>query len=547
MAKAKSSLDLISRSHGSNPSHPPLSFTLTKLEDGALKQGKDSLLRELQSVQEALRAYQDRVRSLEEERDKAGEDVRNFREAQHSALVKTNEANQRLTDSLRTQTGLHDEERDVLSSKSVRLEKTVANLRTQLASAAANKDRFLQEKLDLHQQVQHLTLELERALRGREGFDDQVADLHTELASTKSQANRQDQEKVLLKENLAAIKQVNEKLTSELGEYRRRLELYQDQLHQLQAEKVIFSNQIEALETERGQLVSEKEILLTAVQTGGKTHEDELLALRQNCKELRVSEAELKELRGRLEAELQRKTEELAAVTLEQRQTAQHWKGKWHEAALALKAKEKELQLALVKQQGNNEKVDTSADCESFAADLEELSELRATLARMTAERAQLKKQQAESERIIHLLQLQRDITSDSALQGSPKFSSKLENLHAELQRSQDRMDELEKEKIEMETELKKFKLESIPLARVELHACKQELELEKIRSQKLQQQVCDLKRATQLLVEQNQPNQAAVVHRAQRRQTAVTEGNPCDLDPGCNWSVQLLKKNFKV
>ncbi|XP_041034159.1 sodium channel and clathrin linker 1 [Carcharodon carcharias] len=217
MAKAKSSLDLINRSHGSNPSHPPLSFTWTKLEDGALKQ-----------------------------------------------------------------------ERDVLSSKSVRLEETVTNLRTQLASAAANKDRFLQEKLDLHQQVQHLTLELERALRGREGFDDQVADLHMELASTKSQANRQDQEKVLLKENLAAIKQVNEKLTSELSESRRRLELCQDQLHQLQAEKVIFSNQIEALEMERGQLVSEKEILLTAVQTGGKTQEDELLTLRQNCKELRV-------------------------------------------------------------------------------------------------------------------------------------------------------------------------------------------------------------------------------------------------------------------
>ncbi|GCB84300.1 hypothetical protein scyTo_0024962 [Scyliorhinus torazame] len=71
--------------------------------------------------------------------------------------MKTNEANQRLTDSLRVQTGLHDEvnelrlkyskaslEKDVLSSKSVRLEESVANLRTQLTSAATKKERFLQ-------------------------------------------------------------------------------------------------------------------------------------------------------------------------------------------------------------------------------------------------------------------------------------------------------------------------------------------------------------------------------------------------------------------
>ncbi|GCB59991.1 hypothetical protein scyTo_0009087 [Scyliorhinus torazame] len=401
MAKTKSSLDLISHSHGTNPSQTSL-FSLTKLEDGPLKQGKDRLLRELQSVRETLRVYQDRMRSLEEERDKASEDFRNFRE-------------------------------------------------------------------------------------------------------------------------------VNEKLTSELGESRRRLELCQDQLHQLQAEKKIVSNQIEALETERGQLVSEKEMLLTAVQSDDKAHEDELLALRQNCKELWASEADLREHRGCLEAELERKAEELAAITLEQHQVAQHWKEKWQETAEALKAKEKELHLATVKPQGKNEKADLSGGCESFAADLEELLELRATLTRMTAERVQSRKQQEESERIIHLLQLQRDINSESTLQGSPSFAGKLDDLHVELQRSRDRIHELEKEKVEMEKELKKFKLESTPLARVELHACKQELELEKIRSQKLQHQVCDLKRTTQL---QNQSSQAAAAHQVRRRQIAASEGKPFCLDP---------------
>ncbi|XP_078055941.1 uncharacterized protein LOC144480408 [Mustelus asterias] len=178
---------------------------------------------------------------------------------------------------------------------------------------------------------------------------------------------------------------------------------------------------------------------------------------------------------------------------------------------------------------------DLSGDCESVAADLEELFELRATLSRMMAERAQSQRQQEESERIIHLLQLQRDIGNDSALQGSSSFSKKLESLHTELEQSHERIHELEKENVELETELKNFKLESTPLTRVELHACKQELELEKVRSQKLQHQVCNLKRTTQLLAEQNQPSQAAVTHEVRRRQTAVSEGNPCNPDPDSN------------
>uniref|UniRef100_UPI00398EA9DF cingulin isoform X2 n=1 Tax=Pristiophorus japonicus TaxID=55135 RepID=UPI00398EA9DF len=550
MAKAKSSLDLISR--GSVPSPPAHTFSSPNLGEVALKQfpgghqGKDSLPRELVSMRDTLRVYQERVRSLEEDRDKAGEDMRSFQEAQHSVLLQTSEANQRLTDSLRAQTGLHDElndlrlkyseaslERDLFSSKSVRLEEAVTNLKTKLAGAAANKDRFFQEKLELHGQVQQLTLELERAQRGREGFDDQVSDLHVELVSTKSRANRQDQEKVLLKEKLAVIKQVNEKLTCELGEFRQRLDQCQGQLHRLEAEKKIFSRQIEALDTERGQLVSEREMLLTTVQADDRSHQEELLALKKSCRELRVSEAELRERSQRLEAELQRRTEELATVTVEQQQVAQHWQAKWQDTAIALKAKEKELQLAAAKNQTRSEKADLLGDCEVFEADLEELIELRAALARMTVERAQLIKQQEESGRVIHLLQLQKDIAGDTAPRGSPKFSSTLENLRTELQRNHNRIHELEKEKSEMEMELKKFKLESAPLVRVELDACKQELELEKSRSRKLQDQAHDLRQAAQLLVTPKQPSQVGASPKAGRRWSALSEG-----DPDCNPSV---------
>ncbi|XP_078285837.1 uncharacterized protein LOC144610803 isoform X3 [Rhinoraja longicauda] len=489
MAKAKSSLDLLSHEHKPLPLSPSRTLTWVPKSEDAVKQ------------------------------------------AQQSVLVKSNEANQRLTDSLRAQTDLHDElndmhlkynkasvARDLLAAKLERLEESVTNLKTKLEDVAADKDRFFQEKLDLHKCVQHLTLELERALRGREGFDDQVSDLHEELLTTKSQANRQDQEKVVLKEKLAATSQVNEKLSGELGELRQTLGLRQTRLHHLEAEKKLLVNQVQALDNERTQLVGENEELLAAGLVDNKAHREELQALKEDCTELRASEGLQRERSKGLEAELQQKVEELTMVTLEQGQVAQQWKERWHETSCALKAKEKELQLAALRQLTKKEKAELLGDCEIFSADLEELIELRTELARATAEKAQLRRQQEESGRIIDLLQLQKDISSDSALRGSTRGTGSLESVRAELQKNRNQIHDLEREKSEMETELKKFKMQSAPLVRVELDACRQQLELERNRSSKLQQQVQELQARVSQKVQSRQagsPGEGACVQEA--------------------------------
>ncbi|XP_078285843.1 uncharacterized protein LOC144610803 isoform X8 [Rhinoraja longicauda] len=408
--------------------------------------------------------------------------------------------------------------RDLLAAKLERLEESVTNLKTKLEDVAADKDRFFQEKLDLHKCVQHLTLELERALRGREGFDDQVSDLHEELLTTKSQANRQDQEKVVLKEKLAATSQVNEKLSGELGELRQTLGLRQTRLHHLEAEKKLLVNQVQALDNERTQLVGENEELLAAGLVDNKAHREELQALKEDCTELRASEGLQRERSKGLEAELQQKVEELTMVTLEQGQVAQQWKERWHETSCALKAKEKELQLAALRQLTKKEKAELLGDCEIFSADLEELIELRTELARATAEKAQLRRQQEESGRIIDLLQLQKDISSDSALRGSTRGTGSLESVRAELQKNRNQIHDLEREKSEMETELKKFKMQSAPLVRVELDACRQQLELERNRSSKLQQQVQELQARVSQKVQSRQagsPGEGACVQEA--------------------------------
>lgn len=128
------------------------------------------------------------------------------------------------------------QEKELLSSKVLRLEEKVSDLTLRLKIAQSDKERYMQvrmvtvwyrsvaffpfiftvlfklpciqEKLELHRRTQELSLELERSQRGREGFNDQVSDLHIELVGAKAQANRQDQEKVQMKEELVMLKQV---------------------------------------------------------------------------------------------------------------------------------------------------------------------------------------------------------------------------------------------------------------------------------------------------------------------------------------------------
>ncbi|KAK6475322.1 paramyosin-like [Huso huso] len=447
------------RSAGSSLSdpltHSALTTTFSRTQDHILKQGRERAEREAQEARQALRRSQDRAEALEAERDRALQQIQACQQGQLTVLSQTNETNQRLTTSIRAQSNLHEElndlrtefsqvslEKELLSSKVVRLEENVADLKMKLTGAVADKDRFLQEKAELHQHVQVLQLELERAQRGREGFTDQVCDLHVQLVGAKTQVNRQDQEKILTTEELCLVKQVNVRMSTELAEAKQRLEAALKQLHQLGAEKVIYTNQISALETERCQLIGEKEVLMS-VEGGGA--EEELQELRDSqdrlqtvnqqllvrCQGLEaglcVKEAELQQK----EEELCRKEAELLSQGEEQQQVAQHWKERWQEAAVALRSKDEELEEA-------HSKLQSPADTSQHREEARQLA-------------------------------------------------SDVERLQSVVHRNQEKIQRLLREKAEAESELRRAKQESSSLLRVELDACKQQLELERSRSQALQ------------------------------------------------------------
>ncbi|XP_035250896.1 paramyosin-like isoform X2 [Anguilla anguilla] len=450
---------------GSATYSSPLSKTLPSTQEDFSKQRRRQMERELREAREALRDAQESLQSLDEEKDQALQELHSAKESQLAVQTQVEEAKQRLNSAMRTQSELQDQlsearshlgqtglERDLLSSKVLRIEDCLEDVKLKLSTAMADKDRLMQEKVELHQRVQSLELQLERAQHGREGYTDQVCELHGELVDTKSHVNRLEQEKVQMKEELVTLKELHKTGSTELGEARQRLEAVLGQLHELEAEKVIHTNQIVALETERSQLIGEKEELVSS--------QEEVTELRKSCHKLRESQNSLllenQELQSKCqaqeagifgkeaelrqkEAQLQQREEDhaqteadMAQEVEEQRRVGSHWKERWQETAVALRTAQDQLEDARRQH---------------------------------SAEMSQLRQEAAQ-------------------------LAQELEKVQREAQSSQEQMQAMLQQKADMEAELNRVKKEGGALVKVELDACRQQLDLEKNRSQALLRQL---------------------------------------------------------
>ncbi|XP_063782436.1 uncharacterized protein LOC134932184 isoform X2 [Pseudophryne corroboree] len=468
-----------------------------ELMNQKISMGNDEVNKELKTARENLVYFRNRVKVLEAEKNQAVEELRKLREGSQLSLSQMNEANQRVTDTLRTRHDLHDElaglqlnfnninlEKELLSSKVMRLDEKVSDLTFRLKAAQTDRERFLKEKLDLHRRAEELSLELERAQRGREGFNDQVSDLHIELVGAKAQANRQDQEKVQMKEELGMLKQVNEKLTIDLGQTQQSLQSALEELHHTQAEHKISSNLAAALEVERKQLLEEKQMLMAAMENDEES---------ESVQELRALQTQAQEERDKLHARcneleltLEQAHEQLGSQIQEQQQVTLYWKERWQQTAVNLKNTEEVLEQERAQcQKAADKNTELLQDCEMFQADNEELSELRSAVSRLKEENNQLLQHNKALEQKQHL---------HNSLQESPEtMTAQLMDIYRELQEAHEKIKELERELSGKESEMRKLKTESGSILRIELDACRQQLELERSRREVLQCRVTEL------------------------------------------------------
>ncbi|XP_059391678.1 myosin-9-like [Carassius carassius] len=363
----------------------PLSRTLPAAKDQTLREEQRQAEKEMKKLREALRRAEERTDDLEYEKESALRQLCSSEERKHEAINQAEELEQSLSSSIQTQKELEDQlnesrsclgqmelEKDLFSTKTQRLEDNLNDLKIKLSGALMDKGCLVQEKAELHQRVQALDLQLQREQRSRQGFSEQVCELHAELSQAKSQTDKQKMETMLMKEELLSIKELNEKLSSDLTKATERLQVTLNQLHELEAEKLIQTNQIVALDTERLQLIGEKEELRKTFDDGlhekmielGERFcqhrklkdnlEQENQALQLKCQDLekkvQISEAGYKhkeEEQHQMRAESEQEKEEL-------RKLAAHWNERWLDVAMTLCSTQTELNELKSQQQVND-------------------------------------------------------------------------------------------------------------------------------------------------------------------------------------------------
>nr|XP_020659491.1 myosin-11-like [Pogona vitticeps] len=286
--------------------------------------GKKNVGQELSALQESLATHKKRIKALEAKQKEMAQQLSTAKEGQRTAFSQISKAEHSTTNPPQSNETLREGER-------IRLR-------------AAHSSICL-EKVELHRQVQHLTSELECARKQQEGIGEQVSALHSELLNTKTQANHQEKEKVLMKEELELTTQVKEELSSEVTESRQRLEELLEKVHHLEAEKEILESHIQALENDQTQLLQEKEKSAPQNQTGDVPLQDGCGHHRPSRESQALLEKEKSLLQARcleLEEALHRKQEEMENQLAEQQQISKSWRDRWEQATAALKSKEEQ-------------------------------------------------------------------------------------------------------------------------------------------------------------------------------------------------------------
>ncbi|KAI7811914.1 putative trichohyalin-like, partial [Triplophysa rosa] len=399
--KMRSNLERRNPPASPNPINPLIN-TLPVTKDEILReQGQKQTEKETTKLREALRRAEERVDDLDYEKNDALRQLQSYKENQQEAMNQTEELNRRLNRFVQTQTELEDQlkesksrleqmelERDLLSTKTQRLEDSQNDLKTKLSGALMDKDRLIQEKTELHQRVQALELQLQREQRGKQSFNEQVCELHTELSQAKNQASKQKKDTIHTKEELLSVRELNEKLSYDLTRATERLQVTLKQLHELEANKLIQTNQIAALETERLKLIGENEELRKNVNNG---FQDEIRELKDKCcqqrelldnlklenQNLQVKCQDLEKKVQTVEAEYNLKEEGLqyAGAGFEQekeelRKVAAHWNERWLDVSMTLCTTQAQLE-GVKKQQQENDEV-SSEDVDGELAQMKE-------------------------------------------------------------------------------------------------------------------------------------------------------------------------------
>ncbi|KAJ8336461.1 hypothetical protein SKAU_G00376810 [Synaphobranchus kaupii] len=131
-----------------------------------------------------------------------------------------------------------------------------------LVALAMDHSQLQRERGDLERLVQDAWGRLGVLERDREVLGSQVTGLHSELFQTRSREQDLQRDGISARAELTGSRQMNDSLLQEMAVLRQRLACSEERVALMESERSVQAARLVALETERGQLLSQKALLV---------------------------------------------------------------------------------------------------------------------------------------------------------------------------------------------------------------------------------------------------------------------------------------------
>ncbi|XP_019627099.1 PREDICTED: myosin-9-like isoform X5 [Branchiostoma belcheri] len=448
-------------------------LNMMEQENTNFQKTKETMGREMTALKESLQLAKLRADKLEAEKQVSQQEANNLREKQQALITQNSEVTQKLAEVTTSYAHLKDDwsnigdefsrvkqERDSLFSRTSRLEDVLADAKSKLASVTAEKDRLFQEKIDLHQKVQKMTVDKEQLMKAKHSVEEQCTELHVDLAQAKLSADKNNQEKVRVEQELNAVKKVSEDLSSELSMVKHNLEKAQELNKQLESSKRLAAQQQLMLEGELKRVTQDKDLLNKSFERLKKEQEadrerwdEQQRNLRETLQELRDNKQQLDTRTRELEKKLSLANEEHQYTMGQIQAECAEWRDTCERLTGMLERKEDEARNLQQKLQDIQEK-NSALRMEQQLRTMKEaeLTEAQQEIDRLGEEKQRLQQENVENQQVIRLLEMQKNILTKPQPGSEPyeQLQAEVDRMKAELTLNQDKLEELQRDRTQL-------------------------------------------------------------------------------------------------
>ncbi|XP_058887911.1 uncharacterized protein LOC117421446 isoform X1 [Acipenser ruthenus] len=175
----------------------------------------------------------------------------------------------------------------------------------EMTGLSLEKDQLYKDKCELHQSVQQLSADLNCAERDKDTLGSTVSSLHAELFQVRCSEQKLEREKLQLESELLGSRKINEDMLHELMSLRQKMCSSEETSVHFENEKRVLTARIKTLETDRQQLISQKDLLLQSLKKSRRENNcDSKQELDRTTSEVQSSEVKecvnCKKLKGEL-------------------------------------------------------------------------------------------------------------------------------------------------------------------------------------------------------------------------------------------------------